>query len=112
MIKCSSFFCCPNFVQLLKIAQNPHRSYCCHAACSALCCISIFLMTVSEIVMTNREDAPASGNIPYRESFMKSQVLSDKVQDFYDEKFWEDYNIIEPTESLEYAVKRLKKAND
>ena len=67
---------------------------------------------VSEIVMTNREDAPASGNIPYRESFMKSQVLSDKVQDFYDEKFWEDYNIIEPTESLEYAVKRLKKAND
>jgi hypothetical protein len=34
------------------------------------------------------------------------------VQDFYDEKFWEDYNIIEPTESLEYAVKRLKKAND
>ena len=67
---------------------------------------------VSEIVMTNREDAPATGNIPYRESFMKSQVLSDKVQDFYDEKFWEDYNIIEPTESLEYAVKRLKKAND
>ena len=67
---------------------------------------------VSELVMTDREDAPPHGNIPYRESFTKNQVLSDKVQDFYDEKFWEDYNIIEPTESLEYAVQRLKKAND
>ena len=66
---------------------------------------------VSELVMTDREDAPPHGNIPYRESFTKNQVLSDKVQDFYDEKFWEDYNIIEPTESLEYAVQRLKKAN-
>jgi len=66
---------------------------------------------VSELVMTDREDAPPNGNIPYRESFGKKQVLSDKVQDFYDEEFWEDYNIIEPTESLEYAVKRLKKAN-
>lgn len=65
----------------------------------------------SELVMTDREDAP-TGNIPLRESFTRSQVLSDKVQDFYDEKFWEDYNIIEPTESLEYAVQRLKKAND
>jgi hypothetical protein len=32
--------------------------------------------------------------------------------DFYDEAFWEDYNIIEPTESLEEAVGKLKKAID
>jgi len=64
---------------------------------------------VSEMVMTDRDDHPES-NIPYRESFTRTQVLSDKVQNFYDENFWEDYNIIEPTESLEYAVKKLKKA--
>jgi hypothetical protein len=32
--------------------------------------------------------------------------------DFYDKNFWEDYNIIEPTESLEQAVGKLKKAID
>lgn len=64
---------------------------------------------VSEMVMTDREDNPEEG-IPYRESFGSTKVLSDKVQNFYDENFWEDYNIIEPTESLEFAVQKLKKA--
>lgn len=64
---------------------------------------------VSEMVMTDRTDNPPAG-IPHKEAFRSSQVLSDKVMNFYDEKFWEEYNIIEPTESLEYAVKRLKRA--
>jgi len=35
--------------------------------------------------------------------------LSDSVDSFLDKDFWEDYNIIEPDESLESAVNRLKK---
>ena len=66
---------------------------------------------VSEMVVTNREDNPTE-RMTYRESFRNSDVLSDKVLDFYDEAFWEDYNIIEPTESLEEAVGKLKKAID
>ncbi|MBO7601692.1 MAG: carboxypeptidase-like regulatory domain-containing protein [Bacteroidaceae bacterium] len=66
---------------------------------------------VSEMVVTNRVDNPIE-RMSYRESFHNSDVLSDKVQDFYDEAFWEDYNIIEPTESLEEAVGKLKKAID
>lgn len=64
---------------------------------------------VSEMVITNRENNPDS-TISSKEAFRESQVLSDKVGNFYDEKFWGDYNIIEPTESLERAVNKLKKA--
>jgi hypothetical protein len=42
-------------------------------------------------------------------SFKADQSLSDKVSDFADENFWGAYNIIEPTESLENAVYKLKK---
>lgn len=64
---------------------------------------------VSELVVTDRTDHPLNA-ISFKDSFRDFQVLSDRVVDFYDETFWKDYNIIEPTESLEYAVKRLKKA--
>ena len=66
---------------------------------------------VSEMVVTNRVDNPLEW-VTYKEAFHNSDVLSDKVMDFYDEAFWEDYNIIEPTESLEEAVGKLKKAID
>ncbi|MBO7417359.1 MAG: carboxypeptidase-like regulatory domain-containing protein [Bacteroidaceae bacterium] len=66
---------------------------------------------VSEMVVTNRVDNPLE-SITYRESFHNSDVLTDRIMDFYDEEFWEDYNIIEPTESLEEAVGKLRKAID
>jgi hypothetical protein len=66
---------------------------------------------VSEMVMTDCENN-ATAKIPYHDSFKPSQILSDKVDDFYDPDFWGDYNIIEPTESLEHAVKKLKKSYD
>ena len=64
---------------------------------------------VSEMVVTNRVDQPVDW-VSYKESFHNSDVLTDKVMDFYDKEFWEDYNIIEPTESLEQAVGKLRKA--
>jgi hypothetical protein len=36
-------------------------------------------------------------------------MFYDKVEYFKDPDFWEDYNIIEPTESLDKAVNRLLK---
>ncbi len=63
---------------------------------------------VSETVITGGR-GEILVKIPYRLAFKESQSLSDKVVSFYDPDFWEDYNIIEPDESLEYAVNRLKK---
>jgi len=63
---------------------------------------------VSEMVATdvNMQNVTA---ISRRDAFRPNQILNDKVMDFYDEDFWGAYNIIEPTESLESAVARLKK---
>ncbi|MDR1357318.1 MAG: carboxypeptidase-like regulatory domain-containing protein [Tannerellaceae bacterium] len=63
---------------------------------------------LSEMVVTDSRDDNVTG-IPYRLAFKPNQSLSDKVSDFMDEDFWGAYNIIEPTESLESAVNRLKK---
>ena len=63
---------------------------------------------LSEMVVTDGKDENVN-SIPYRESFKASQALSDKVSNFADENFWGAYNIIEPTESRENAVNKLKK---
>jgi hypothetical protein len=63
---------------------------------------------VSEMVVTDKQLNNVSA-IPYKLAFDLKGVLSDKVSNFYDENFWEGYNIIAPTESLESAVSRLKK---
>ncbi len=65
---------------------------------------------VTEMVVTDKRLNPLTG-IPYRQVFRDTSVLSDKVNNFYDENFWEGYNIIAPSESLETAVTKLKKAN-
>lgn len=63
---------------------------------------------VSEMVVTDKQLNNASA-IPHKLAFNERTVLSDKVGNFYDEDFWEGYNIIAPTESLESAVNKLKK---
>jgi hypothetical protein len=47
--------------------------------------------------------------IAKNEVFKTSDILSDKASEFMDPDFWQDYNIIEPSESLEHAVMRLRK---
>ena len=63
---------------------------------------------VSEMVVTdvNLQNVEI---IPRKETFSSTQVLNDHVLYFYDENFWGAFNIIEPTESLEMAVTKLKK---
>jgi hypothetical protein len=63
---------------------------------------------VSEMIVTDiRSDNILK--ISNKSAFKNDHALTDKVRDFYDENFWEDYNIIEPSESLESAINKLKK---
>ncbi|MDR2475230.1 MAG: carboxypeptidase-like regulatory domain-containing protein, partial [Bacteroidales bacterium] len=62
----------------------------------------------AEVVVTDEIEQPTM-LISHKQSFKPNQALSDNVSDFMDKNFWQDYNIIEPTESLESAVGKLKK---
>jgi len=61
-----------------------------------------------ETVITDRKDKDVL-RIPNKEAFSPRQSLSQEVSLYQDDNFWDNYNIIEPTESLENAVNRLKK---
>ena len=61
-----------------------------------------------EMVVTSKADE-AAVPIRGRESFDQHDAFFDKVDYFRDPVFWQDYNIIEPTESLDKAVQRLLK---
>lgn len=62
----------------------------------------------AEMVMVDREENPLS-SISRKDAFGTREIFYDMVDNFNDENFWNDYNIIEPTESLEKAVLKLKK---
>ena len=62
---------------------------------------------VNELVVTDVR--PEAIPIPRKERFRTTDYLNDKAQEFMDPDFWKDYNIIEPSESLEHAIHRLKK---
>lgn len=62
----------------------------------------------SEMVAVDREERPERV-IARRDAFKPYQVFYDIVKEYWSEDFWKDYNIIEPTESLENAVKKLRK---
>lgn len=44
-----------------------------------------------------------------QELFKSSMVLADKIESFGDGDFWGAYNIIEPEESIQYAIKKISK---
>ena len=66
--------------------------------------------TVCEMVVTDRQQKGDGVKRPRgRSSFGLRDRFYDKVEYFDDPDFWADYNIIEPTESLESAIDKLKK---
>ena len=66
--------------------------------------------TVSEMVVTDRLTSGRDAKRPNgRSSFGIKDRFYDRVEYFEDPDFWADYNIIEPTESLENAIDKLKK---
>ena len=83
---------------MIDIRFNAHRK------------ISLFKTNysiVSELAVTNRSDNEKEINSDNRIRF--ADQLSKKVSAFTDNEFWEDYNIIEPTESLNNAIDKLLK---
>lgn len=61
----------------------------------------------AEMVMVDRAESLSAG-ISGRKIFRDNDIFYDMVDDFNDPDFWKEYNIIEPTESLEKAVIKLK----
>jgi hypothetical protein len=66
---------------------------------------------ISEMAVTDRQ-TDSIEKIGGKKAFSERQSLSDEAMTYYDSHFWGAYNIIEPTESLESAVGRLKKAEE
>ena len=62
-----------------------------------------------EMAVTSH-DAEEAQPISGRESFDQRDAFYDKVEFFRDSTFWQNYNIIEPTVSLDRAVDRLLKS--
>ena len=68
--------------------------------------ISTSFTTVNELVVTER--LVPTVPINRTEMFRPGDSLEEKAVLFEDPAFWDDYNIIEPSESLEHAIGRLK----
>ena len=63
---------------------------------------------ISEMVITDNQKENVS-KIAGKDAFPMRKSLSDEAMSYYDSNFWGAYNIIEPSESLESAVNKLKK---
>lgn len=64
---------------------------------------------MSEMAITDRREDNIE-RFTNQESFKSNMVLADKIQDFADGDFWGAYNIIEPEESIQYAIKKIAKS--
>ena len=65
----------------------------------------------AEMVMVDREETGGK-KLKFEDTFGKRKIFADYVENYWDADFWKDYNIIEPTESLEKAVDKLKKGQN
>lgn len=67
---------------------------------------------MSEMAITERKSENVE-KFSARESFSQYTVLADKVNEYFDENYWGEYNTIVPDESIQSAInkfnKRLKK---
>ena len=64
---------------------------------------------VSEMVSVDR-NVNSDFIVNKQDAFRAKDAFSDMVLQYWDEDFWAGYNIIEPTESLERAVGRLRRS--
>ena len=67
-----------------------------------------FYTTMSEIAITDRTDQEVI-KFAGKEKIKYTDVFSEKVSAFTDKEFWGDYNVIEPDQSIESAIRRLSK---
>ncbi|SDQ94217.1 carboxypeptidase-like regulatory domain-containing protein [Flagellimonas zhangzhouensis] len=63
----------------------------------------------AEMAITDWE-LNATGDLPrYRERIKRSIILSDEATGFSDPSFWGEYNIIEPEQSIESAIRKIQR---
>ncbi len=62
--------------------------------------------TMSEIAVTDRTDQEVI-KFAGKDKIKYSDVFSDKVSAFTDTEYWGEYNVIEPDQSIESAIRRL-----
>ncbi|HEX2921288.1 MAG TPA: carboxypeptidase-like regulatory domain-containing protein [Bacteroidales bacterium] len=67
-----------------------------------------YYTTMSEIAVTDRT-AEEVIKFAGKEKLKTTDVFSEKVTSFADPEYWGDYNVIEPDQSIESAIKRLSK---
>jgi hypothetical protein len=67
-----------------------------------------YYTTMSEIAVTDRT-AEEVIKFTGKEKIKYTDVFSDKVTAFADPKFWGDYNVIEPDQSIESAIRKLSR---
>ena len=67
-----------------------------------------YYTTMSEIAVTDRTDQEVI-KFAGKDKIKYSDVFSDKVTAFTDKEFWGDYNVIEPDQSIESAIRRLSR---
>lgn len=82
----------------LEINFNTRRKY-------AL--LRTYYSVVSELAVTDHKDGEFK--IKSDQKLRFKDVLSEKVTDFTDENFWENYNVIEPDETIENIIKKIVK---
>ncbi len=67
-----------------------------------------YYTTMSEIAVTDRTDQEVI-KFAGKEKLRYSDVFSEKVVAFTDPQYWGDYNVIEPDQSIETAIRRLSR---
>jgi hypothetical protein len=67
-----------------------------------------YYTTMSEIAVTDRT-AEEVIKFAGKDKLRYTDVFSDKVSAFADPDFWGDYNVIEPDQSIESAIRRLSR---
>jgi hypothetical protein len=67
-----------------------------------------FYTTMSEIAITDRT-AEEVIKFTGKEKIKPSDVFSEKVSAFADPDFWGEYNVIEPDQSIESAIRKLSR---
>jgi hypothetical protein len=67
-----------------------------------------YYTTMSEIAVTDRTNQEVI-KIPGKDKIRPTDVFSEKVEAFTDPEFWGDYNVIEPDQSIEAAIRRLSR---
>lgn len=67
-----------------------------------------YYSTMSELAITDRTEEGIE-KFAGKERFRTNDVMNDKVYVFFDQGFWEGYNVIEPDQSIENAIRRLNR---